>query len=30
MSTLTLPDPTRDHISGSVDGSVRLLEYGDY
>ena len=27
---LTLPDPERDHISGSVDGSVRLLEYGDY
>ena len=30
MSTLTLPDPARDHISGSADGSVRLLEYGDY
>jgi protein-disulfide isomerase len=30
MNTLTLPDPARDHISGSVDGSVRLLEYGDY
>jgi len=27
---LTLPDPERDHISGSVDGSIRLLEYGDY
>ena len=33
MSTripLTLPDPERDHISGSADGLVRLLEYGDY
>jgi protein-disulfide isomerase len=27
---LTLPDPERDHISGSADGSIRLLEYGDY
>jgi protein-disulfide isomerase len=27
---LTLPDPRRDHISGSADGSIRLLEYGDY
>jgi protein-disulfide isomerase len=27
---LTLPDPERDHISGSADGLVRLLEYGDY
>jgi protein-disulfide isomerase len=27
---LTVPDPERDHISGSVDGSIRLLEYGDY
>jgi protein-disulfide isomerase len=27
---LTLPDPERDHISGSVDGSIKLLEYGDY
>jgi protein-disulfide isomerase len=27
---LTLPDPERDHIHGSVDGSSRLLEYGDY
>jgi protein-disulfide isomerase len=30
MSTLTVPDPARDHISGFVDGSIRLLEYGDY
>jgi protein-disulfide isomerase len=30
MNTLTVPDPARDHISGSVGGSVRLLEYGDY
>jgi protein-disulfide isomerase len=27
---MTLPDPERDHISGSADGSIRLLEYGDY
>jgi protein-disulfide isomerase len=27
---LTLPDPERDHISGSADGLIRLLEYGDY
>jgi len=27
---LTLPAPERDHISGSADGSIRLLEYGDY
>ena len=27
---LTLADPERDHISGSGDGSIRLLEYGDY
>ena len=27
---LTVPDPGRDHISGSADGSIRLLEYGDY
>jgi protein-disulfide isomerase len=27
---LTLPDPDRDHISGSADGSIKLLEYGDY
>jgi protein-disulfide isomerase len=27
---LTLPDPERDRISGSADGSVRPLEYGDY
>jgi protein-disulfide isomerase len=25
-----LPDPARDHISGCADGSVKLLEYGDY
>src|SRR5947208_2998683 len=33
MSTripLTLPDPERDHTSGSADGSIKLLEYGDY
>jgi formate-nitrite transporter family protein len=30
MSALTLPDPARDHISGSAGGPVRLLEYGDY
>jgi protein-disulfide isomerase len=28
--SLTLPDPERDHISGSSDGSIKLLEYGDY
>jgi protein-disulfide isomerase len=27
---LTLPDPERDHIQGSPDGSIKLLEYGDY
>jgi protein-disulfide isomerase len=27
---LTLPDPERDHISGSPAGSIKLLEYGDY
>ena len=27
---LTLPDPERDHTSGSTDGLIRLLEYGDY
>ena len=27
---LTLPDPERDHISGSAEGLIRLLEYGDY
>jgi len=30
IKSLTLPDPERDHISGSADGSIRLLEYGDY
>ncbi len=30
MIPLTLPDPDRDHIYGSADGSIRLLEYGDY
>jgi protein-disulfide isomerase len=30
MISLTLPDPERDHIYGSADGSIRLLEYGDY
>jgi len=27
---LTLPDPERDHTSGSTDGLIKLLEYGDY
>lgn len=27
---LTLPDPERDHIYGSADGVIELLEYGDY
>ena len=27
---MTLPDPERDHISGSANGLIRLLEYGDY
>jgi protein-disulfide isomerase len=30
MIGLTLPDPERDHISGSTNGSIKLLEYGDY
>ena len=30
MIPLTLPDADRDHIYGSADGSIRLLEYGDY
>jgi protein-disulfide isomerase len=30
MTALTLPDPERDHISGSTNGSIKLLEYGDY
>ncbi len=30
MIPMTLPDPDRDHIYGSADGSIRLLEYGDY
>jgi protein-disulfide isomerase len=30
MIPLTLPDPDRDHIYGSPDGSIKLLEYGDY
>jgi protein-disulfide isomerase len=28
--SLTLPDPERDHIFGSANGSIKLLEYGDY
>jgi protein-disulfide isomerase len=28
--SLTLPDVTRDHIHGSVDAPIRLLEYADY
>ena len=27
---LTLPDLDRDHIVGSADGLIKLLEYGDY
>jgi protein-disulfide isomerase len=27
---LTLPDEERDHIQGSPEGSIALLEYGDY
>ena len=30
IKSLTLPDPERDHIHGSADGSIKLLEYGDY
>ena len=30
IKSLTLPDPERDHILGSADGSIKLLEYGDY
>jgi protein-disulfide isomerase len=30
MTALTRPDPERDHISGSTNGSINLLEYGDY
>jgi protein-disulfide isomerase len=28
--SLTLPDRERDHTLGSADGSIKLLEYGDY
>src|SRR6267143_172624 len=28
--SLTLPDAERDHVSGSANGSIKLLEYGDY
>jgi len=28
--SLTLPDAKRDHVSGSANGSIKLLEYGDY
>ena len=28
--SLTLPDPERDHISGSAGAPIKLLEYGDY
>jgi protein-disulfide isomerase len=28
--SLTLPDPERDHIQGSPDAPIKLLEYGDY
>ena len=27
---LTLPDSERDHIQGSADAAIKLLEYGDY
>jgi protein-disulfide isomerase len=30
IKALTLSDPERDHILGSADGSMQLLEYGDY
>ncbi len=30
LKSLTLPDSERDHISGSANGSIKLLEYGDY
>ena len=30
IKSLTLPDPQRDHILGSANGSIKLLEYGDY
>jgi protein-disulfide isomerase len=30
IKALTLPDPERDHFYGSTDGSIKLLEYGDY
>jgi protein-disulfide isomerase len=30
IKAFTLPDPERDHIRGSADGSIKLLEYGDY
>jgi protein-disulfide isomerase len=30
LSHLKLPDPERDHIYGSAEGEVMLLEYGDY
>src|SRR5467141_4954917 len=28
--SLTLPDAERDHVSGSANGPIKLLEYGDY
>src|SRR5260370_22570347 len=28
--SLTLPNAERDHVSGSANGSIKLLEYGDY
>jgi len=28
--SLTLPDAEGDHVSGSANGSIKLLEYGDY
>ena len=29
-NTLTFPDPRRDHIQGSPEAAITLLEYGDY
>ena len=28
--SLTLPDAECDHVSGFANGSIKLLEYGDY
>jgi protein-disulfide isomerase len=29
-TALTVPDPKRDHVRGSIDAPITLLEYGDY